>query len=284
MNRAYVPDNTRSSMAIVLSLAIAVTLIAVLVGLSDKPKVDTLAVTGLIVSDAPSSLAETAPANDFGFTAENLPIELDEAGDPILIDETTDDAADVDAAAIAAAALTEAAESALAAPTTLPAPTSVPEPTPEVAAAVEPTPVPSVLPTPDPTALPLSSSDPAALSSGTVQGAFFTGGPESEGANVIENQIEVSFNTDGSGTFDGVLDITYADQSRVYLEMSGDLVWTTGNPQVEAVVIGTFGFDAVDEADSMRQDQGDLSITSLQSGSGSLCASRCFGFTFPPQL
>ena len=270
MNRAYVPDNTRSSIAIVLSLAIAVGLIAMLVGLSDKPSVKTLSVAGSVAA-APDE--ETTTSETFGFDAENPPVEFDEAGDPIVegleVESSTAD------------------DGAIELPTSVQAPTAAPQPTPEVAAAVEPTPIPSPLPTPDPTSLPLSAaeSDAAALRSGIVQGTFFTGGPDAEGAVITQNQIEVSFNTDGSGTFTGVLDITYAEGSRAYLEMSGDLVWTTGNPQVEAVVTGTYGFDAVVEADDIAAEEGELNITSLQSGSGALCAAnRCFGFTFPPQL
>ena len=44
-------------------------------------------------------------------------------------------------------------------------------------------------------------------------------------------------------------------------------------------------FDAFDRvfARTFHGVEGELSITSLESGSGSLCAPKCFGFTFPQQ-
>jgi hypothetical protein len=266
MNSAYVPDNTKSLMVIVLSLALALGLIAALLGLSEKPDISVLAVS-TTAAEASAPVAEQATIG-FDDTGAEGGIELDELGQPI-----TDGAS--------AAASVAADEQALS-PVATPVPT--PEPTPEVAAAVVPTPVPSAEPTPTAgPAVAAALSGPSGAGSGTVEGAFFTRPDEDDGATVVENRVEVAFNEDGSGSFRGVLDITYKNRTRVYIDMAGPLEWTTGNPQVVANVTGTYGFDSPIDADDVGSTTGELSITSLKSGSGSLCTPKCFGFTFPPQ-
>ena len=162
-------------------------------------------------------------------------------------------------------------------------PTSEPTPTPEVAAAVEPTPVPESADDGDAASTQSSAAPSLPSTSGTVQGSFFTKSDENEGAVVAQNLITVSFAEDGSGAFQGVLDITYADGTHILLNMSGPLTWAPTNPQVEATLAGAFRLDAPIDADDVTTDDAELSISSLEAGSGSLCTTKCFGFTFPPQ-
>jgi len=164
-------------------------------------------------------------------------------------------------------------------------PTSEPTPTPAVAAAVDDSASDAGDATESAATGDVQPAPSLPTSSGTVQGAFFTKSDENEGAVVSQNVITVSFAEDGSGAFQGVLEITYSDQSRVLLNMSGPLTWAPANPQVEATLAGAFTLDAPIDADDVTSDDADLTISSLQAGSGSLCINntKCFGFTFPQQ-
>ena len=116
-----------------------------------------------------------------------------------------------------------------------------------------------------------------------MQGEFFVLNDENAGAVVSQNLISVSYAEDGSGAFQGVLDITYPDGTHILLNMSGPITWVPTNPQVEATLVGAYTFDAPIDADDVTADDAQLSISTLANGSGSLCTSKCFGFTFPPQ-
>ncbi len=285
MKTAYTPDNTRSSIMILLSLAVIVTVVAAVIGLSDKPDVSTIVITPGTVEGA------AAPANNFGFdfddaaadladeaaaAGDGSDAELDELGQPFdtaAAESTTADSAE-------AASADEPAEPER---TIIEVPPSEPTPTPEIAAAVEPTPVPDEATDAAGASGEVQAAPSLPTTSGTVQGEFFTKSDENNGAVVSQNLITVSFAEDGSGAFQGVLDITYADGTHILLNMSGPLTWAPTNPQVEATLTGAYTFDAVIDADDVTADDAELSISTLANGSGSLCTSKCFGFTFPPQ-
>lgn len=283
MKPAYTPDNTRTSVLVVSALAAVVVLIAVLVGLSDKPPVDAIVISandGGAASAAPAQVtdpsvddqAEAMDETDSEPATGADVVPADDEPTEIQLDQTQSDdtvASDQD-------------------PTPEPTrevilvPTSEPTPTPEIVAAVE---QPDVERTPAGTdsAGEVQAAPSLPTTSGSVQGSFFTKSDENEGAIVAQNLIQVSFSEDGSGAFQGVLDITYADGTHILLNMSGPLVWLPTNPQVEATLEGAFTLDALIDADDIKTDDAELSISSLSAGSGSLCTTRCFGFTFPPQ-
>jgi len=276
MKTEYTPDNTRSSMLVLLLLATAVIVLALLFGLSDKPQVDKIGVVAGQPVDASSTAAgasmalveEVTPSIAFDSNTEAAGTELATDDDAGLIEAEADSAADTTA---------DRRAEAIAIPTL--------EPTPEVAAAVEPTPVPE---TNDQSAESVGSVQAAPslpTTSGSVQGSFFTKGDENDGAVVSQNLITVSFAEDGSGAFQGVLDITYLDGTHILLNMSGPLTWAPSNPQVVATLDGAFTYDAPIDADDITSDVAELSISTLANGSGSLCTvqTKCFGFTFPAQ-
>jgi hypothetical protein len=277
MKTAYTSDNTRSSIAILLSLAVVVTAIAALIGLSDKPDVS-------IIVISPAGEAPIIAVNNFGFVssddatgaAASDAVVLDELGQPF-DDSSTDSESDSRTSNGATEART-APEGEI-----IVVPTLEPTPTPEIAAAVEPTPVPDDSSDTGEPAASTALSPSLPTTSGTVQGTFFTKGDENDGAVVAQNLITVSFAEDGSGAFQGVLDITYANDTHILLNMSGPLTWAASNPQVEATLEGAFTLDAVIDTDDVTTNDAKLSISSLEAGSGSLCTTKCFGFTFPPQ-
>ena len=291
MKPSYAPDNTRSSVAVILLLAAGVTIVALLLGLSEKPDIDSIGIAispeeaSALLADAPEIAAE-APAEDAeldaafsvpapdptvdpaaaaattggtaGTAAESAQVELDETGQPIPADEAS---------------------------RTVPAVTAIPipepTPTPEIVAAVEPTPVPE-------------SGDeeldaleaPARITAGTVSGSFFTGVFEDEGAMVANNEVSLTLNEDGTGSFTGALDMTLADETRVTMSMSGPFEWSSiDSPQVVAELAGSYVSDSLTDSNDLAATNAELTITSLGSGSGALCAtdSTCFGFRFPAQ-
>jgi len=274
MKTAYTPDNTRSSIAILLGLAAVIIAVAAVIGLSDKPDVSTI-----VISPAGESPVVAVPANNFGFATDDQATEestaadvvLDELGQPF--DDTTSD----DSTTTETDAERTVPEGEI-----IVVPTLEPTPTPEVAAAVEPTPVPAEADA-DSAAASTALSPSLPTTSGTVEGTFFTKGDENDGAIVSQNLITVSFAEDGSGAFQGVLDITYVDGTHILLNMSGPLTWAASNPQVEATLEGAFTLDAPIDTDDVTTSDAKLSISSLEAGSGSLCTTKCFGFTFPPQ-
>lgn len=276
MKTAYTPDNTRSSIVILLALAVIVSVVAAVIGLSEKPDVSTI----VISPNGTTSIFAAPSANSFGFdfVDGDDADAADEAPDPsddVLLDETGEPFDDAQAeAASAEASRTPEGE-------VIVVPTSEPTPTPEVAAAVEPTPVPEQ--SDDSAAGAVQAAPSLPTTSGTVQGTFFTKGDENDGAVVSQNLITVSFAEDGSGSFQGVLDITYVDGTHILLNMSGPLTWAPTNPQVEATLTGAFTLDAPIDTDDVTTEDAELSISSLEAGSGSLCTTKCFGFTFPPQ-
>lgn len=271
MKTAYTPDNTRSSIMILLSLAVAVTVVAALIGLSDKPDVSTI-----VISPNGVSASVPGPAANFGFGTE------DESGD-VLLDELGQPFDDTgDATDGSPAAGTRTPEGQVIVVPTVEA-TALPTPTAQAAAAVEPTPVPDQSSVAADASSAVQAAPSLPTTSGTVEGSFFTKGDENDGATVAQNLITVSFAEDGSGSFQGVLDITYVDGTHILLNMSGPLTWAPTNPQVEATLSGAFTLDAPIDADDVSTDDAKLSISSLQAGSGSLCTTKCFGFTFPPQ-
>jgi len=64
MKTDYTPDNTKSSIAILFALAVVVTAIAAVIGLSEKPDVSII-----VISPAGESPVLAAPADTFGFPA-----------------------------------------------------------------------------------------------------------------------------------------------------------------------------------------------------------------------
>lgn len=285
MKPAYTPDNTRSSVLVVSALAIVVVLIAVLVGVSDKPPVD-----AILISANDTGAVGVAPATNQGSDAATD----DTAGEVSDTEEGNDASAGPETQPGQAQSDQEQAEQApadqdapqdqdAAEPTreVIPVPTSEPTPTPEIAAAVEP--AAEQEPAGTDSAGEVQPAPSLPTTSGSVQGSFFTKSDENEGAVVSQNLIQVSFSEDGSGAFQGVLDITYADGTHILLNMSGPLVWLPTNPQVDATLEGAFTLDALIDTDDVMTDDAELSISSLSAGSGSLCTTRCFGFTFPPQ-
>ena len=280
MKTDYTPDNTKSSIAILLALAVVVTAIAAVIGLSEKPDVSII-----VISPAGESPVLAVPADTFGFPAADgdnandngTTVELDELGDPIddLGDDSPQMSDDSQTDAIDQRTVPEGE--------IIVVPTLEPTPTAEVAAAVAPTPVPDTSADNSDTSTSTSLSPSLPTTSGTVQGTFFTKGDENDGAIVSQNVITVSFAQDGSGAFQGVLDITYIDGTHILLNMSGPLTWAPTNPQVEATLDGAFTLDAPIDTDDVTTTDAKLSISSLGAGSGSLCTTKCFGFTFPPQ-
>ena len=144
MKTAYTPDNTRSSIVILLALAVIVSVVAAVIGLSEKPEVATI----VISPNGNTSIVATLSANSFGSEAD----EADDRGDDVLLDETGEpfDDAQAETASTEASRTPEGQ--------VIVVPTSEPTPTPEVAAAVEPTSVPE-------------QSDNSAEAAGAVQAA-----------------------------------------------------------------------------------------------------------------
>jgi len=287
MKSDYTPDNTRSSIVVLMSSAVIAIALASLIGLSDKPKVDQILV---IPGNTPAVVGSTASFDNAGATAADATA-ADATADlaEAMAEVTSDDPGDDEFATDPATTLNSDDQ-----PATEPAgqqperpiiqvPTVGPTPTPEVAAAVEPTRVPESDASADSGSVQAAPALPAAA--GSVQGSFFTSSDENDGAEVAQNLISVSFAADGSGAFQGVLDITYVDGTHILLNMSGPVTFAPTNPQVEAVLEGAFTLDAPIAADNMFTDDAELTISSLKAGSGSLCTAetKCFGFTFPPQ-
>lgn len=282
MKTAYARDNTRSSIAIVLSIALAVALIATLFGLSDKPDVSTIAVVpsgqvpngaaAVSVSSEQDDEAEEATNAELSTADDEQDAAATQANNTQAIDTETIDTADTDADG-------QLDDPAPRTDVTV-IPTAEPTATAEVAAAVAPTAV-SLEGAAASDAVQAAPALPT--ETGSVQGTFFTKGDENDGALVAQNLITVSFSQDGSGAFQGVLDITYVDGTHILMNMSGPLQWAPSNPQVEATLTGAFTLDAPIDTDDVTDSNAELSISSLSAGSGSLCTSKCFGFTFPPQ-
>lgn len=289
MSTPYVQDNTRSLAIVIATMVGACVLIALLLGLSDKPVVESVVVSSApqgsgaapsqIAADGDGSVDPDASIID---EVEETP-EAAESDSVDFDDLTTDEVVPFDE--------TEASESQagiIAEPTAVP--TATPEP--EIAPAVE-----TVAAEDDAADEPVADDTNAALAtetaatgpapgtspSGTAVGNFFTRPDEENGATVRENMIEVSFDGQGGGTFTGVLDMTYADGATVAINMIGAFEWTSGSPQVSTDIAGSYSFDSTDDAKDVTIDRAELSITSLESGSGALCTPTCYGFTFPPQ-
>jgi hypothetical protein len=284
MKTEYTPDNTTSSIVILMSSAVIVIVIAMLIGLSSKPDVSQIL---LVPGDAP---VPVTTGFDFLDTDDADAAQLDESEAMIDLTEatvTTDDSGDAgttgDSNDQNGSADAPAAERTPEGQVIL-VPTTEPTPTPGVAAAVEPTPEAEAAAT---TALDgqVQAAPSLPTQAGSVQGTFFTGSDELAGAEVLENSIVVSFAEDGSGAFQGILNIIYGDGTRVELNMSGPVTFAAANPQVEASVSGSFRLEAPISADDLQSDDAELRISSLAAGSGSLCTgeTKCFGFTFLPQ-
>lgn len=298
MKTAYTPDNTRATVVAMLVVAAIITAAVVLIGGNEKPDVATIMIVPAAVGEAP------AASETFGFgTAEaddttdgdDGTVLLDEFGEPFgdttgdaAANEQTDQTDTTDDTSTAESGTTDEDEQDDGARVpqgeVIVVPTSEPTPTPEVAAAVAPTPTRTAEAADDAEAdagATTSLSMPAAA--GSVQGSFFTKGDENEGATVAQNLITLDFAEDGTGSFQGVLEITYGDDTHVLLNMSGPLTLAPTNPQVETTLTGAFTLDSTIDTDDVTTSDAELSISSLAAGSGSLCTTKCFGFTFPPQ-
>lgn len=280
-------------MAVILLLAAGVTIVALLLGLSDKPALDSIGIAvtpeeaASLLADVPAvtesddnddeldaafSVPAPDPATNETTTGDNAStatqpaqVLLDESGEPIPQEELATQDGTV---------ATEAA------PTAIPIPD--PTATPEIVAAVEPTPVPATGDDEDLAALDV----PARITAGTVNGSFFTRVFEDEGATVARNEVSLTFNEDGTGSFTGALDMSTVDETRVTMSMSGPFEWSASDsPQVVAELAGSYESDSLVDTDDVSTIDAELTITSLGSGSGALCAtdSTCFGFRFPAQ-
>lgn len=305
MKTAYTPDNTRPMVIAMFVIAAIVTAVAVLLGGNDKPDVSTIMIV------PPDAAGASAPAADtFGFGAADTDPGAESAG-TVLLDEfgepfgdsaqSGSGAADEDGSASGdelATAADSSGDSTLSGDDAgtgddarvpqgeiIVVPTSEPTPTPEVAAAVEPTPSAATDAEDEGDADGAAPSSSLAMptAAGSVQGSFFTKSDENEGAVVAQNLITLDFAEDGTGSFQGVLEITYGDDTHVLLNMSGPLVLAPTNPQVETTLTGAFTLDSTIDTDDVTASDADLSISSLAAGTGSLCTTKCFGFTFPPQ-
>lgn len=282
-------------MAVILLLAAGVTIVALLLGLSDKPQLDSIGIAvtpeeaSALLADAPVA-TESDDSDDELDAAFSVP-----APDPAAAatgDTATSDAIAGDAASTAAQpaqVLTDESGEPIpqeelgateAAPTAIPIPD--PTATPEIVAAVEPTPAPATGDDDDLAALDV----PARITAGTVNGSFFTRVFEDEGATVARNEVSLTFNEDGTGSFTGALDMSMVDETRVTMSMSGPFEWSASDsPQVVADLAGSYESDSLVDTDDVSTIDAELTITSLGSGSGALCAtdSTCFGFRFPAQ-
>lgn len=289
MNSPYVQDNTRSLVIVIASMVGACVLIAALLGLSDKPVIDSVVVArGAIAAsnDGTQTTGSGSTGDNTGTESED--VENDPAG-VSFTDLTAEEVPGFDDSEAA-----EGQSGVVAAPTAEPTPTTEPE----IAPAVE-----TVVVADDTSG---ASTDDASTSdneagadvtsdlaqtpltsgaspSGSAVGNFFTRPDEENGAIVRENTIQVSFDGDGGGTFTGMLDMTYSDGATVSINMIGAFIWTAGSPQVKTDIAGTYVFDSTDDTKDVTEDRAELSITSLESGSGALCTPTCYGFTFPPQ-
>ena len=287
MKPSYAPDNTRSSVVVILLLAAGVTIVAVLLGLSEKPDVQAIgiSVTAAEADEAVAALPVPTPLGSTEVTGTastdtaaqaQADTGADGAGDTIELDELGQPIVGGDAATSGAVADDGTAATAI----PIPLPTSTPVPTPEVAAAVEVT---------------TESADDAAaeaeldalaapqISPGTIAGQSFTRPDEDDGATVARNELTITLNADGTGTFAGVLDMTLVDSTHIVVAMSGPVRWSTETPQVSAELSGSYSLDSPIDAEDVESTTADLTISSLGSGSGSLCTPTCYGFTFPQQ-
>ncbi len=280
-------------MAVILLLAAGVTIVALLLGLSDKPQLDSIGIA--VTPEEATALLADAPAVT---ESDNSDDELDAAFSvpaPDPVDATTDDDASMATEPAPAQVLTDefgepipqeelTAQDGAAATETAPTAIPIPDPTatPEIVAAVEPTPAPATDDDEDLAALDV----PARITAGTVSGSFFTRVFEDEGATVARNEVTLTFNEDGTGSFTGSLDMAMVDETRVTMSMSGPFDWSaSASPQVVADLAGSYESDSLIDTDDVSTIDAELTITSLGSGSGALCAtdSTCFGFRFPAQ-
>ncbi|MEM7094084.1 MAG: hypothetical protein AAF567_13850 [Actinomycetota bacterium] len=276
MKPEYTPDNTRSSIVVVALLAAGVTVVALLIGLSEKP-----AVTAIGISPTTAEVAElTAAATLTNATTDSA------SGDAAAGESTTADGT----------ASGETADDTLADPEIaddpgLGVPIDGSEDDPFASAGTDPTPTPEVAAAVVPTVIEGEDELDAALGAatrvplGTAGGEFFISGDEDAGATVVRNELTLELVEDGTGTFAGVLDINQVDGTVITLAMSGQILWSTSaDPQVEATLTGTYVKDSPIDADDVQSTESQLSISSLLSGVGSLCAptqtGNCFGFTF----
>lgn len=294
MKPSYAPDNTRSSIVVILLLAAGVSIVAVLMGLSDKPDVTSIGVSvteaevasltdGDLISDnfgVPDSTSADDIAGTDGSAEFDATSQLGDDGNAIQDDSANFSVpAPVPATDSADGTGEAATDESAAAGAAIAVATATPAPTPEVAAAVEPTLIPDTSVADELDALAV----PARITAGTVGGQFFTRPDEDEGATVTRNELTLTLNEDGTGSFAGVLDMTLADTTHITLAMSGQIRWSGDSPQVLADLTGTYNRDSPIDSDDTSSTDAELTITSLGSGSGSLCTPACVGFTFPPQ-
>lgn len=283
MKPSYSADNTRSPLVIIALLAGGITLVALLLGLSDKPDIVALGIAPTV--DEVAAAGQVSQADQ--------EFEPDTDGDSLADDAqfstpstAASTSAEVPASTDEGASTTEAQESepVATAIAVTPIPIEV-EPTPEIAAAVAI----------DPDDGTVGGSGGAVdddfdaafaattVSPGTIAGQFFTSPDEDDGAIVHRNELTISLEADGTGSFAGVLEMTLIDSTAVQIAMSGPIRWSNDTPQVSAEVSGTFTHNSPIDADDLSSETGELNISSLGSGSGSLCPETCYGFTFTPQ-
>lgn len=248
MTPVHARDNTWSSFLVIALLSAGVVLVALLIGLSDKPDVTAIGVvTGTTTEPVNPALAVEAAAVD-----ESASVVVDDQGQPVTAAPTPEPTA-----------------------TAIPIPTATPIP--EVAAAVP-------AGTDEGTQVDNDAAVAAAaldVSPGTIGGEFLTRSDEEDGAVVTINEVTILVNEDGTGQFSGTLAMSRADGTAISLSMSGPFRWSTEPPQVEATLTGSYALDSPIDADDIQASEGDLQISSLNSGAGALCVPTCFGFRFP---
>lgn len=121
---------------------------------------------------------------------------------------------------------------------------------------------------------------PVGLGGAPIDGTFFTKPDEEAGATVTLNSVQLALNSNGTGTFSAQLEMSYDDESGVSLNLKGPFTWSDASPQIQATVAGSYTSTNGDQGEAITATSAEITITNLTTGSGSLCTTRCLGFTF----
>lgn len=316
----YIPNNSRMAMFIITLLCVCGLLAAWLIGPSEKPQVDAIAIsTQPLDSSSPTtdcvgsddeSCVEADIANAVSVSQTEQASESKDPSDELVADSESGETAEVTsklgaslASAVTGAAVAATPQSQVAAQSdtiqtqkdtnsslaaaeasggadvnakAIATVEPLPTPTPELAPAVTPE---SETSESEPVATAGDTAILPAMVAGQATGRFFTKNEEANGAVTGENTLVVTFEQDGSGSFRGILELDYKNDTSVRLDMSGAIEWTANNPQVDNVLAGTYKRTYTDGRVDVS-DEATLKITHLESGSGSLCTTECFGITF----
>ncbi len=121
---------------------------------------------------------------------------------------------------------------------------------------------------------------PIGLGGAPIEGSFFTRPDEEAGATVTVNNVQIALNNDSTGTFSAQLAMTYEDGSSLSVNLQGPFTWSDATPQIQATVAGSYTSTTGDQGDAITTTSAEITITSLATGSGSLCTTKCLGFSF----